>query len=174
MFSKCISAFVIFTYACVCLGIQSKICLLISAVWQSHLMFLFILETVLQIRFENLCLMHSLICNYWDHQLSILLGSSGKKFWLLVWLSSLSVDISHIFRYTCASSCSASVSLSLSLFQLPSVCSSTNTNDFSKHSASCWKKSIFSKAPRLTSTNIDGKQTNQCNSVNRYGARTWL
>lgn len=45
-----------------------------------------------------------LICNYWDHQLSILLGSSGKKkkFWLLVWLSSLSIDISYIFRYTCA------------------------------------------------------------------------
>lgn len=30
------------------------------------------------------------------------------------------------------------------------------------------KKSIFSKAPRLTSANIDGKQTNQNSSVDGY------
>lgn len=57
---------------------------------------------------------------------------------------------------------------SLHIYFLFRLCSA-NANDFSKQSASYWKKkSIFSKASRLTSANIDGKQTNQCSSVNSY------
>lgn len=104
------------------------------------------------------------ISYYRDRRAWILSGNSEPQ---PVCLCCLSVDITSIFRFAfliilCVY-ISSSVCAALMLMISPNNLLPTEK-----------KKSIFSKASRLTSANIDGEQTNQCRPVNMlYEAQLW-
>lgn len=105
----------------------------------------------------------------------ILLGSSESLLHSLSFLSvclsvcSAWLEISVIcFRGTCAPPAVLQLSLALYIFLSSPRSVAALIPVISLNIQLHAEKSIFSKAPRLTSANIDGKQTNQYASVDSY------
>lgn len=164
-FSQEHSDFVIFTCAFICFlvafhkSILKKLpfifpALLLDRLFVFFLVFFFLIwKMAVQIKFkiQQACMQQNAfrISYYRDHRAWILSGNSEPQ---PVCLCCLSVDTASIFQV-----CLPHYSLCIYFFHR--LCRA-NANDFSKQSATNWKKkkkkSIFSKASRLTSANIDG------------------